>query len=195
VVLRLAPWRPVPKQDLKNWIDAQLRSQYGLGETHIAEVRSRGMILLLDGLDEVCSEHQAGCLKAINDYCALAGWLNVVVTCRSGEYAELEDSGAALTIPKDNIIEIAPLEAEQITGFLNRLDKVGIDVSALRTVMEHESTPLMTDVILQTYEGKPSGAVSEVRAEDVWGNYIALKARRRGSQAGNCRRSSTLSAG
>jgi hypothetical protein len=175
VVLRLAPWRPIPKQDLKNWIDAQLRSQYGLGETHIAELRSRGMILLLDGLDEVCSEHRIGCLRAINDYCAEEGWLNVVVSCRSGDYSELESSGAALTIPKDNIIEIAPLEAEQITGFLNRLDRVGIDVSALRTVMEHESTPLMTDVILQTYEGKPSGAVSDVRAEDVWGNYIARK--------------------
>ena len=39
VILRLAPWRPVYQQNLRTWIDAQLKTQYGLGQTHVEEIR------------------------------------------------------------------------------------------------------------------------------------------------------------
>ena len=156
VILRLAPWRQAPRQDLKKWIDAQLKIQYGLGQTHIDEIKPRGLILLLDGLDEVCSVHRSSCVKAINDYCAQEGWINIVVTCRSAEYADLESSGEGLTIPRKQVITLAPLEAARIGKFLNQLDRVGIDVTHLHSLLENECAPLMTDVILQTYEGKPA---------------------------------------
>jgi hypothetical protein len=175
VILRLAPWRPVRGQDFAQWVDTQLQAQYGLGETHIAEVKSRGLILLLDGLDEVCSEHRAGCVKAINAHCARYGWLNVAITCRAGDYADLEEAGVGLTIPEKQVLSLTPLETARVGAFLDRLDRVGIDVTHLRLLLEHESTPLMTDVILQTYEGQPADRAAEVEAEDIWEKYVARK--------------------
>ncbi len=175
VILRLAPWRPAHRQDLKTWIDSQLKIQYGLGQTHIDEIRRRGLILLLDGLDEVGGLHRPSCVKAINDYCAQEGWINIVVTCRSGEYADLENARQGLTIPKKQVITLAPLEATRIERFLDQLDRVGIHVAHLHSLLESENTPLMTDVILQTYEGKPAERMDEVQAANVWENYVARK--------------------
>jgi len=175
VLLRLAPWRQYPRQTLSDWVDGQLKAQYGLGQTHIDELRSRGLILLLDGLDEVCSEHLASCTKAINEHCSQEGWINIAVTCRAGYYADLENAGTGLTVPRKQVVTLAPLEAARIGHFLDQLDRVGIDVTHLRSLLEHERTPLMTDVILQTYEGKPADYLKEVRAADVWENYVARK--------------------
>jgi CHAT domain/NACHT domain len=175
VILRLAPWRASLQQDLKTWLQSQLQSQYGLGRTHIEEIKRRGLILLLDGLDEVCSEHRASCVKAINEHCAQEGWVNVVVTCRAGEYADLSKAGVELTIPRRQVVGLAPLEAARIDRFLAQLDRVGIDVSHLHSLLENECTPLMTDVILQTYVGKPPDAMDAVQVADVWDNYVARK--------------------
>jgi hypothetical protein len=175
VILRLAPWRQTPRRTLKTWIDAQLKAQYGLGQTHLDALKSRNLILLLDGLDEVSREHRASCAKAINEYCAQEGWVNIVVTCRTGTYAELEASEKGLAIPKKQVIALAPLETARIQRFLDQLDRVGVDVTHLYPLLEHERTPLMTDVILQTFEGKPEGYVKQVQATDVWENYVARK--------------------
>ena len=175
VILRLAPWRASAQQDLHTWVESQLKSQYGLGQTHIEEIKPRGLTLLLDGLDEVCSEHRSSCVEAINDYCAQEGWINIVVTCRSGEYADLEEAGAGLTIPRWQAVSLAPLEAARIDSFLVQLDRVGVDVSHLHSLLENECTPLMTDVILQTYVGKPADSVAAVQVADVWDNYVARK--------------------
>lgn len=175
VILRLAPWRHSPHTTLKAWIDSQLKAQYGLGQTHVDTLRSRGLILLLDGLDEVGREHRPSCVQAINDYCAQEGWINIVVTCRSGHYEELQSSGNGLTIPRKQVIVVEPLEAARIARFLDQLDRVGVDVSHLRSLLEHERTPLMTDVILQTYEGRSQEYLREAHATDVWENYVARK--------------------
>jgi hypothetical protein len=175
VILRLAPWRPSHGQSLKTWIDAQLRSQYGLGQTHIEDIRRRGLILLLDGLDEVCGEHRVSCVKAINEHCKQEGWINIVVTCRSGEYEELERSRQGFTIPHKQVVSLAPLEGARIDRFLSQLDRAGIHVTHLHRLLESDCTPLMTDVIVQTYEGRPADQVREIRASNVWKNYVTRK--------------------
>ena len=175
VVLRLATWRPLPAQTLKSWIEAQLQTQYGLGQTHIDEIEPRGLILLLDGLDEVCAEHRSSCVKAINDHCGREGWINIVVTCRASDYSDLESRQQGLTIPRDQIITVAPLDSARIEAFLNRLDSVGVKVGHLHSLLEHERTPLMTDVILQTYEGKPGKHLQDLGVADVWERYVARK--------------------
>jgi hypothetical protein len=175
VLLRLAPWRQFPRQTLAAWIDCQLKAQFGLGQTHIDALRSRGLILLLDGLDEVSSEHVASCVKAINEHCAQEGWINIAVTCRAGQYAELEYAGKGLAIPREQVVTLAPLEAARIGRFLDQLDRVGIDVTHLHSLLEHERTPLMTDVILQTYEGKPEDYLKKGPVADVWENYVDRK--------------------
>jgi hypothetical protein len=88
---------------------------------------------------------------------------------------ELENAGAGLTVPRKQVATLAPLEAARIGRFLDQLDRVGIDVTHVRLLLEHERTPLMTDVILQTYEGKPEDYLRQAPAADVWQNYVARK--------------------
>jgi hypothetical protein len=175
VVLRLATWRRGHRQDLNDWVNEQIHQEYGLGKTHIVEIRERGLLLLLDGLDEVHPEEQQSCVEAINNYCADAGWINIVVTCRSGEYTNLQSSRISLKIPESQVIRIMPLGPHRITQFLNRLDRVGIDVTHMHSLLENERTPLMTDVILQTYEGKSVGDVEKIKVSDIWENYVERK--------------------
>lgn len=175
VILRLATWRQLYKGDLKAWINDQLRSQYGLGQTHLEEINSRGLILLLDGLDEVRPQERAPCVAAINAFCAREGWINLAVTCRESEYADLSAQGYALSIPEKQAVRIAPLEKAHIEHFLERLDRAGVSTTHLYPLLEHECTPLMTDVILQTYEGHPADQLQAVQVADIWGNYVVRK--------------------
>ncbi len=175
VVLRLASWRQAQQFNLEDWINDQLKTQYGMGQTHIDEISPRGLILLLDGLDEVRPEDRVSCATAINKYCDQVGWINLVVTCRESDYAELKNAGHGLTIPDHQIIRVAPLENVDIHKFLNRLDRVGINISHLYSVLETESTPLMMDVILQTFEGIPAEKLQDVQVADIWNNYVERK--------------------
>ena len=180
VILRLATWKHalgvnIKGMNFKQWIDEQIRTQYGLGQTHLKEIKARGLILLLDGLDEVRREYRAACARAINEYCTAEGWVNLVVTCRFNEYAELQSNRTELTIPKKQVISIAELDADRIARFLGRLDRVGADVTQVYSLLENERTPLMTNVILQTYEGRAADQIGEVQDSEVWRNYVQRK--------------------
>jgi hypothetical protein len=175
VILRLATWRQASNLQLNGWITEQLKTQYGLGQTHIDEITPRGMTLLLDGLDEIRPEDQASCVAAINEYVTQQGWFNLVVTCRESDYADLAAAGHRLTIPGEQVIRLAPLESTRINAFLSGLDRVGVDVTHLYTLLENECTPLMTDVILQTYEGRPADQLRSIKSTEIWGKYVERK--------------------
>lgn len=175
VILRLATWRSAPGLNLEKWIDEQLKIQYGMGKTHIEEIKPGGFLLMLDGLDEVRPEDRISCVKAINEYCEQNGWLNIVITCRADEYADLKVTGHGLKIPEKQVVSIAPLERSRIDAFLNRLDRVGIHVDNLYSLLANECTPLMTDVILQTYEGKSADHMEDIHTSDIWEKYIERK--------------------
>ncbi len=175
VFLRLATWCSKDGYDLKGWIDEQIHIKYGLGQTHIDGLEKRGLLLLLDGLDEVRSEEQSSCVEAINNYCAKEGWINIVVTCRLAEYTGLRCSQTELSIPKNQIINILPIDTKEINQFLKILDRVGVDVEHLQSLLKNISTPLMTDVILQTFEGKSEGDLKHIQLSDIWENYILRK--------------------
>ncbi len=175
VILRLATWRTSPHGSLTRWVDEQIRAQYGLGQNHLNEIAPRGMILLLDGLDEVRSEDRESCVHAINEFCKSNGWVNLVVTCREYDYDELLALKSGLTIPKNQVITISALETQRIENFLLRLDRVGVDVSYLFDLLQSESTPLMTNVILQTYEGRNEKEYGNVNVTEIWRNYVKRK--------------------
>ena len=73
------------------------------------------------------------------------------------------------------MIRIVPLEFERIDTFLKRLDRVGIDVTHLHSLLENECTPLMTDVILQTYEGRSGDQLQDIEMPDIWEKYVERK--------------------
>jgi hypothetical protein len=175
VFLRLATWCSKDGYDLSDWINDQIQIKYGLGRTHIEDIKKRGTLLLLDGLDEVRINERSSCVEAINNFCVNEGWINIVVTCRFAEYTRLRNSQAELSIPKNQIINILPIDTQEINQFLKILDLVGVDVAHLQSLLKNESTPLMTDVILQTYEGKSEDEIKDVQLSDIWENYILRK--------------------
>jgi hypothetical protein len=175
VILRLATWRQGQRGGLQAWVDEQLKAQYGLGQTHLDEIKSRGLVLLLDGLDEVRLHDRAACAAEINAFCAHSGWINLAVTCRDEDYADLTAAGYALMIPPRQVIRIMPLDVDRIDTFLKHLDRVGVRTDYLYPLLEHERTPLMTDVILQTYEGRLSEQVQALQVSNIWGQYVDRK--------------------
>ena len=66
VIFTLSSWKD-PKQLMKDWLIAELKSKYGvridIGKKWIED---KQLLPLLDGLDEVKPEHQESCVNAIN---------------------------------------------------------------------------------------------------------------------------------
>jgi hypothetical protein len=67
------------------------------------------------------------------------------------------------------------LDTGRVGLFLHRLDRVGVNVQHLYALLENESTPLMTNVILQTYEGRTTDQLGEVKVTEIWRNYVNRK--------------------
>ncbi|GCE12510.1 hypothetical protein KTT_23690 [Tengunoibacter tsumagoiensis] len=68
---------------------------------------------LLDGLDEVNTQSQAACIKAINAYRQKHGLMPMVVTCRSADYNALPNK-LLLT----SAVVVKPLSTQQIDEYV-----------------------------------------------------------------------------
>lgn len=113
VVFNLSSWavrRPV----LTEWLVDELNQRYDVPRKLAQDWIENDQVLpLLDGLDEVASEHREACVEAINGYREEHGLLPLVVTSRSAEYAELS---ARLRLP--GAVTIEPLTREQSERYL-----------------------------------------------------------------------------
>jgi hypothetical protein len=100
VILELSEWRTVTKRkspkfweqekydpSIKEWILSQLRSKGVSQEIGEQWIREKELVLLLDGLDELPSERQAKCVRAINQFLdSEFSPLHLVVCSRKEEY-------------------------------------------------------------------------------------------------------------
>jgi eukaryotic-like serine/threonine-protein kinase len=108
VVLNLSSWalRPVPLQE---WLVESLHQQYQLSKKYAGELLTQQRVtLLLDGLDEVATDHRAACAEAINAFKA-EQQMSVVVCSRVADYEAL---GKKLNL--SHAIQIQPLSQTQI---------------------------------------------------------------------------------
>ena len=185
VVFNLASWveRRLP---LAEWLVEELRNKYqipaGVAGPWVAQ---NELLLLLDGLDQVQTAHQAECVKAINDFLE-QHLVAVAICCRADDYA-------ALNTPLNvrGAIVLQPLSAEQILEFLTA---VGLEKSLFTEELVRDpilqqlaQSPLMLSIMAFAHSNSPATsdklqvAQSNDRRKQIFDLYIAQMLTRRTS--------------
>lgn len=177
VLFNLSSWKE-DKQSIRDWLitTEQLGLKYGFS-SKVGErwLKNRGLLPLLDGLDEVKPERQEACVRAINAF--LTGEdapLYAVVCSRREEYNTYETSlqlnGAiclqALTLPQIQDY-LAQVNRPELWNLLNR------DADLLELMQ----APLFLSIIILAY---PQNSLNdwqqlnsrEERLQDLWDRYI-----------------------
>ena len=90
IVLNLSRWKK--NQLLSEWMVESINKLYNVPTKLVQGWLAKGYLIpLLDGLDEVNTEHQADCVEAINTYINQAEPAGLVVCCRLMEYQWLPE--------------------------------------------------------------------------------------------------------
>jgi hypothetical protein len=115
VLLDLAGWRP-STEAFETWLGRTLAGRYGwraLAREAGRLVAERGVIAVLDGLDEMRPEERAAAVTALNDLVDMP----LVVMSRVEEYAAtVSETGEPLN--RALIVELDPLSPQQAAGYL-----------------------------------------------------------------------------
>jgi GTPase SAR1 family protein len=177
VVFNLSSWTDT-KQPIADWLVGELRTTPYRTPKKIARdwIENNDLLLLLDGLDEVSSEHREACTRAINVFRRERGWAPLVVCCRSEEYE-------ALTTRLDlkGAVSLQPLKKEQVDDYL---DQIGQELTTLRAALkgdpilyEPAQTPLMLSIMTLAYRGVSADDLQPLKTIDahrkhIFDNYV-----------------------
>ena len=182
----VASWNPMD-QELWEWLSGQLLVDHpalaspppdGIAEpTQAAALLAAGLILpILDGLDEIPGQVRGPAISRIND--ALRSGEQVVVTCRTQHYRDAvrPDGGVEVTLRAAAAIQLRPLDADTVRGYL--CDDAGGPIAKARwapvlALLGSESlagqaltTPLMVGLARTIYNPRPGELVGELRNPD-----------------------------
>ena len=141
VLLNLSSWKD-DKQGIADWMAAAFKPKYGLrvdiGKQFVKDSR---ILPLLDGLDELASERQQGCVEKINKF--LQEWMGDLVVCsRIEEYKHYE---ALLGL--HNSIILHPFRREQIQNYVQNKTLLQL-IEADADLMELAQIPLMLNIMV-----------------------------------------------
>jgi hypothetical protein len=138
---------------------------------------------LLDGLDEVASEHRAACVGAINTFRQNHGFLPLVVCSRMTDYAALD-----MRLRLQGAIVVQPLTRVQVERYLTQ---VGGPLSSVRQALQEDptlwellETPLMLTIVTLAYAGEPfrafhASGTLEAKRRDLFAAYVDRMFQRR----------------
>lgn len=122
VLLNLSAWKNTHQQ-MKDWLIAELKLKYGvrldIGKRWIEE---KQLLPLLDGLDEVRSEHQEACVKAINQLLQSQERPLYAVVCSQREEYELYGTRLQL----NGAIRLQDLSDRQLETYLMRMNHANL---------------------------------------------------------------------
>jgi hypothetical protein len=183
MVFPLSSWAE-RRRPLAPWIVDALSEQYDVpcktGQTWV----NAGYILpLLDGLDEVATEHRTACVEAINTFRQEHCLLPLVVCSRMADYKAM---GTRLRL--QGVLVVLPLTPSQVEGYLAQ---VGQPLAAVRealhddpTLWELLDTPLMRAIMTLTYAGEAVEALCtsgtlEARRQHLCAAYLERMFQRR----------------
>lgn len=158
IVLNLSSWRQgIP---LDRWIGDELNGIYHVPRSTAAQwLREGGLLLLLDGLDEVNSADQSQCVLAINAFRAEYGLTPLVVTCRESVYRSL-----SVRLELEGAVRIRPLTTPQIERY------IGEKLQPLRQAIADDETlaQMATNFLTLTLliEATLAGRLDAVLAQD-----------------------------
>lgn len=148
ILLNLSSWKD-PRQSLKDWTIAELTTK-GIGSKISAKwLDDQKLLPLLDGLDEVRSDLQPACVKAINQFLSGEGKPEAIVVCSRREeyelYSEKLDLNGAIYLQ-----ELSDMQIETYLGKVDRLslwEVLGADADLLELVRQ----PLLLSITLIAY--------------------------------------------
>ncbi|MBV9258983.1 MAG: TIR domain-containing protein [Ktedonobacteraceae bacterium] len=182
-IFTLSSWAE-KRQPLTEWLIEELHERYRVPRKLGTEwITSNQLLLLLDGLDEVASPHQASCIDAINHYQQEHSIVPLVVCSRHTEYMA---QPIPLVLQRSVIVQ--PLTLQQIDAYLS---SIGEQVAAVRTAIlqdaelqELATTPLMLNVLTLTYQGKTPDELTAIKSPELlrrqlFTQYVARMLQRR----------------
>lgn len=183
MVFHLSSWS-MKYESLNSWLIKQCKDKYILREEVTQRwIEDSGIILLLDGLDEISASHRISCVRAINAFHQEYPTISIVVCSRVTEYLTL---ASQLWLQKAFLIE--PLTESQIDEYLTQTDlrlegvrRALHDDAALRELV---TTPLMLNILVRTYRDQSfdeiilSGSL-EGRRQQIFTNYVQRMLHRR----------------
>jgi transcriptional regulator with XRE-family HTH domain/DNA polymerase III delta prime subunit len=183
VIFNLSSW-PLKQQLLATWLVEELNNKYQVPQqVGLVWVEDDHILPLLDGLDEVSPAFRKTCVDAINAYRWQHGLVPLVLCSRREEYLDL---GAQILLRQ--AIYIQPLTQQHIEDYLvNSGDQLATLQSAVHDNTDLQkiiTTPLMLNILAQTYGGKPverckdSGAL-ETRRKQMFTIYVERMLNRR----------------
>jgi hypothetical protein len=161
VVFNLSSWA-AERPSLAEWLVGELVDSYQIPRNLAQQwVDAEQVLPLLDGLDEVATEHRQECVEVINAFRAEHGLLQMAVCSRTEEYEQLLSRQQQLRLL--GAIAIQPLTRQQVTKYLQQAGEPLAGVrTALRddeTLWELLATPLLLSIVALAYKGKPAAAV------------------------------------
>ncbi|MGG6266249.1 NACHT domain-containing protein [Leptolyngbya sp. AN03gr2] len=148
-LLNLSSWKD-PKQSIKDWAIAELTTK-GIGSKIGAKwFEDQKMLPLLDGLDEVRSDLQSACVKAINQWMSDEGQPSAIVVCSRREEYELYPERLNL----NGAIYLQELSDRQIESYLIQVDRALLwQVLAMNLdLLDLVRQPLFLSITLMAYQ-------------------------------------------
>ena len=131
VVFPLSTWAE-SRKPLEEWLVDELNLRYDVPrKISDAWVASDQVLPLLDGLDEVKSEHRAACVATINVFRQSHGLLPLIITSRMADYEAL-----AKPLRLHGAILVQPLSREQVNAYLADL---GLDGESVHAALREDS--------------------------------------------------------
>ncbi|MGR8953070.1 MAG: TIR domain-containing protein [Gammaproteobacteria bacterium] len=176
VILNLSRWEK--SQPLSEWMADSLHKLYNVPTKLAQGWLAKGYLVpLLDGLDELSTEHQADCVEAINTYIDQAEPRGLVVCSRLMEYQWLPER-----LKMNGAVCIELLSREQIDGYFNAL---GDEFESLRTAVKEDAvllelakSPLMLNIMSIAYQPANQNSLIaersslEARRAQIFDTYV-----------------------
>lgn len=160
VFLSLSSWDPVA-DTLDDWMVRQLAATHYSGRERVprALLRSRMLLPILDGLDELPEHLRRQAISRLND--VLEGDRSLVLTCRSTEYKDGLAGGAPVLL-RAPVVEVRPVSTDDIAAHLR--DNTGwvdivahVEQSPSGPVSMALSTPLVLSLFTAAYADRDPG--------------------------------------
>jgi predicted NACHT family NTPase len=140
---------------ISNWLSSKVRERYGIAPKQIKQwLEEKRLVPLLDGLDEVSSEYQKDCVRAINL------WLDsdlrprqVAVCCRREPYETCSEK-----LKLDGAVYLQDLTDEQIQSFLVEANRYELRDSLVadKNLLELIRRPLLLSMAIIAYKNLES---------------------------------------
>jgi hypothetical protein len=128
-------------------------------------IKNQQLLLLLDGLDEVSTDHRDACVAAINKFSQEYGETEIVVCSRIKDYEALSQRFFF-----QSAVFIQPLTLEQIYQYLSN---AGSELTAINTTLQIDTTlqelaksPLMLSIMTLAYQGLSVTDLPEMNLEE-----------------------------